>query len=69
MRETEEVIVFQRGKEKEGDKVSPWRVGVGARDEEARDEDRQRISQAEGDRKQWMRKEKKERKLLQSEME
>jgi hypothetical protein len=44
-------------------------VGGGACDEEARDEDRQRISQAEGDRKQWMRKQKKEReKLLQSEM-
>ena len=57
----EKVIVFQRDR----DRPSPWGVGGGACDEE----DRQRISQAEGDRKQWMRKQKKEReKLLQSEM-
>ena len=65
MRETEKVIVFQRDR----DRASPWGVGGGACDEEARDEDRQRISQTEGDGKQWMRKQKKERaKLLQSEM-
>jgi len=65
MRETEKVIVLQRDR----DRASLWGVGGGACDEEGRDEDRQWISRAEGDRKQWMRKQKKERaKLLQSEM-
>ena len=65
MRETEKVIVFQRDR----DGASPWGVGGGACDEEARDEDRQTISRAEGDRRGWKRKQKKEReKLLESEM-